>query len=205
MEVWGFRWMTIRRTSESWWQSTLASGSLAGREVRRRAKWGERVCRECLVWKHNLRFKQIMKQNACKCNQNIGLAETFIWIFSYDVMEKLEVLANSIHVCALSHTDIRKQVHIHTRAAANLSTDAVSLLSHVPLFCNPMDCSPRGSSVRGISQVRILEWVAISFSRRSSWPRDRTCVSSIAGRFFTTEPPGKPYPQAPRRKSKRAD
>ena len=48
-----------------------------------------------------------------------------------------------------------------------------------------MDYSPPGSSVHGISQARILEWVAISFSRRSSWPRDRTQVSCIAGRFFT--------------------
>ena len=42
-----------------------------------------------------------------------------------------------------------------------------------------MDCSPPGSSVHGTSQARILEWVAISFSRRSSWPRDRTQVSWI--------------------------
>jgi len=48
-----------------------------------------------------------------------------------------------------------------------------------------MDCSPPGSSVHGILQARILEWVAISFSRRSSWPRDRIWVSHIAGRFFT--------------------
>ena len=53
-----------------------------------------------------------------------------------------------------------------------------------PTLCNPMDCSPPGSSVHGILQARILEWVAISFSRRSSWPRDRTQVSHIAGRRF---------------------
>ena len=58
--------------------------------------------------------------------------------------------------------------------------------------CNPMDCSLPGSSIHGISRVRILEWVAIPFSRRSSWPRDWTRVSCLAGRFFTTEPPGKP-------------
>ena len=48
-----------------------------------------------------------------------------------------------------------------------------------------MDCSPQGSSVHGILQGRILEWVAISFSRESSQPRARTQVSCIAGRFFT--------------------
>ena len=47
-----------------------------------------------------------------------------------------------------------------------------SLLSHVQLFCNMMDCSPPGSSVHEIFQARILEWVAISSARGSSWPRD---------------------------------
>ena len=51
-------------------------------------------------------------------------------------------------------------------------------------LCNPMDCSPPGSSIHGISQARILEWVAISFSRGSSRSRDWTRVSCIAGRFF---------------------
>ena len=59
----------------------------------------------------------------------------------------------------------------------------------------PMDCSLPGSSVHGIFQARILEWAAISSSRGSSRPRDRTCtpcVSFMAGRFFTAEPRGKP-------------
>ena len=44
------------------------------------------------------------------------------------------------------------------------------------LFCNCMDCSPPGSSKHGMSQAGILEWVAISFSRGSFWPRDQTCI-----------------------------
>ena len=55
-----------------------------------------------------------------------------------------------------------------------------------------MQCSPPGSSVHGIFQARILEWVAVSFSRASSRPRDWICVYCIEGGFFTTEPPGKP-------------
>ena len=65
-----------------------------------------------------------------------------------------------------------------------------------PTLCDPMDCVPPGSSVHGISQARILERVAIFFSRRSSWPRDRNHISCIAGRFFTVEPPGKPFYKA---------
>ena len=51
-------------------------------------------------------------------------------------------------------------------------------------LCDPVGCSPTGSSVHGILQARILEWVAISFSRGSSWPRDQTQVSHTAGRHF---------------------
>ena len=50
---------------------------------------------------------------------------------------------------------------------------------------DPMDCSLPGFSVHGIFQARVLQWVAISFTRGSSWPRDRTQVSCIAGRCFT--------------------
>ena len=59
-------------------------------------------------------------------------------------------------------------------------------------LCDPLDCSPPGSSVSGILQARILEWVAISFSRGSSQPRDQTHVSCTVGGFFTSVPPGKP-------------
>ena len=55
-----------------------------------------------------------------------------------------------------------------------------------------MDCHPPGFFVRGISQARTLEWVAISSSRGYSRPRHWTYVSCLAGGFFTTEPPGKP-------------
>ena len=68
-------------------------------------------------------------------------------------------------------------------------------LSRVQLFCNPMDYSPSSSSVHGISQAGIPEWVAISSSRGSSRPRDQTCVSCLADGFFTAESPGKPRMQ----------
>ena len=72
----------------------------------------------------------------------------------------------------------------------------VQLLSHVWLG-DSMDCSPLGSSVHRILQARMLEWVAISYSSGSSWPRDGTCISCIsltlASGFFTAYPPRKPY------------
>ena len=53
-----------------------------------------------------------------------------------------------------------------------------------PILCKPMDCSPPGSSVHGIFKARILEWVAISYAKGPSWPKDWTQVFCTAGRFF---------------------
>ena len=61
----------------------------------------------------------------------------------------------------------------------------VLVAQRCPALCDPMDCSPPGSAFHGILQPRILEWVAILFSRGSSQPRDRTQVSCIADRFFS--------------------
>ena len=71
----------------------------------------------------------------------------------------------------------------------------LKLLQSYLTLCNPTDCSPSGSSAHGILQARILEWVVTPSFRGSSWRRNWTCVSCgscISGRFFTTEPPGKP-------------
>ena len=64
-------------------------------------------------------------------------------------------------------------------------SEAVKLAQSCPTLCDPMDCSLPRSSTHGILQARILEWVAISFSRRSSQPRDRSRVSRTVGRRFT--------------------
>ena len=77
-----------------------------------------------------------------------------------------------------------KNVH-HTRVLLVLKVKLKVLLTQsCPTLCDPTDRSPPGSSVRGILLARILEWVAIPFSRGFSRPRDRTQVSCIADRFF---------------------
>ena len=65
---------------------------------------------------------------------------------------------------------------------------SAKLLQLCPTLCDPMDRSPPGSSVYGMLQARILEWVAMLSSRGSSQPRDWTCVSYISciDRFFTS-------------------
>ena len=67
------------------------------------------------------------------------------------------------------------------------------LAAHLrPTLCDPMDCSPPGSSVHVTSQARILEWVAISFSKGSSRPGIKPASPALAGGFITSWPPGKP-------------
>ena len=71
-----------------------------------------------------------------------------------------------------------------TRLNDDMNTSVLVAQSYLPI-CDPMDCSPPGSSVHGMLQARIQEWVAIPFSRGSSQPRDRSKVSCTADRFFT--------------------
>ena len=79
---------------------------------------------------------------------------------------------------------VGKESTCHTGESESESEVAQSC----PTLCDPMDCSSPGSSVHGILQATILEWGAISFSRRSSRSRDRTQVSCIAGRRFNLWP-----------------
>ena len=70
---------------------------------------------------------------------------------------------------------------------------SVLVVQLCPTLCDPMDCGLPGSSVHGILQARILEWVAIPFSGGSSQPRDGARVSCLAGRFFTIWAKGKTH------------
>ena len=76
------------------------------------------------------------------------------------------------------------EMGIHWKADEVSHGDSVAAQLYSTLW-NPVDCSPPGSSVPGISQAGRLEWVAISFSRGASQSRDWTHVSCLAGRFFT--------------------
>ena len=98
----------------------------------------------------------------------------------------------------------QRRPHFHTKnnhvfyppslqLQSTLSPPLLLLSSHSVMSdsCDAVDCSMPGSSVPGISQGRILEWVAIFSSRASSWPKDQTRISWIAGISFTAEPLGK--------------
>ena len=84
---------------------------------------------------------------------------------------------NSLRACQMSTVTVAQDL---------ISADwLVSITQSCPTLCNPMNCSLPGSSLHGILQARVLEWVAISFSRGSSWLRDQTQVSRTTGRLFT--------------------
>ena len=74
---------------------------------------------------------------------------------------------------------------VESLAPAPLSVCSEVVTQSCPTLCDPMDCTLQGSSVHGIFQAQVLEWVDISFSRGSSPPRDQTRVSCIAGSSFT--------------------
>ena len=92
-----------------------------------------------------------------------------------------------MHPCLLSSV-VRDYNHsfAHTLTACHVSLRMrVFSRSVVSDSCDPIVCSPPGSSVHGLLQARILQWVATSQSRGSSWPGSRSRVSCIAGRCFT--------------------
>ena len=81
----------------------------------------------------------------------------------------------------------------HRPGFKSVSATSCCLVAQLcPTLCDPVDCGPKSSSVLWILQASILEWVVNSFPRASSQPRNGTHVFCLAGRFFATEPPGKP-------------
>ena len=81
---------------------------------------------------------------------------------------------------------IGQHLHVSPKKVRALVSQSCSAL------CDPMDYNPADSSVHGILQARILEWVPIPFPKGSSWSRDQTWVFRIAGGFLSSEPPGTP-------------
>ena len=110
------------------------------------------------------------------CNRHHKLHGNRKWIFDFCISPNLFQSSWSVPGTILS-LDWRTKNTKFISEIKNCSVVSDSL--------QPLECSQVGSSVHGVSQVRILEWATYPFSRESSWPRDWTWVSCIAGRFFT--------------------
>ena len=130
-----------------------------------------------------------------------AMQETRIWSLGQeDPLEKKMATHSSILAWRIPWTEkpSRLQSIGSQRTGQNWVTNTMimsvqfsSVSQSCPILCNPMDCSPPGSSVHGILQARILEWIVIPFSRGISKPRDQTLVSCITGRFLTILDTGK--------------
>ena len=101
---------------------------------------------------------------------------------SWTPLKWLRIAFNKLLIYLISKLDFCRA--FFQTSLCNISYSSGVALS-CPTLCDPMDNCLLDSSVHGIFQARVLEWVAISFSRGSSWPRDRTWVSCIVDRHFT--------------------
>ena len=137
-------------------------------------KWGWALCKFCLhsigqisvVWPHPLTWESIRQ-----CS-----------LLVYSEAKETDLTNNSPTRSTITNRKLVKKTTCYCHLVAKLC----------PPPYNLMDCHLSGFSVHGILQARILECVAISFFRESSQSRDQTRIYCLAGRFFTTESPGKP-------------
>ena len=95
-----------------------------------------------------------------------------------------ELQAISSHTCLCHHTYMHIGISITMYECVYIYVRVKVLVTQLCL-CDPMDCSPPGSSICGILQAGILEWIAMPFSKGCSQPRDQTWVSHMAGKFFS--------------------
>ena len=107
-----------------------------------------------------------------------------------EILKEKEVLASTEDRTALDQTMLSRMETFEVNGKVLLPNNDIAC--DVFLFATPWSVAYQAPPSLGIFQARILQWVAISFSRVSSWPRDQTRVSCITGRFFTTEPLRKP-------------
>ena len=142
--------------------------------------WGPSIfishCDSCVTWHSSPTYHswEFDKYKSAPDHQNTLEAPTKAGLLSLEVCSSypgLCVQSPCVNECHLAGSGGASSGHPQNVV--------VQSLSHIWLFCDPMGCSLPGSSVHAILQARILEWVAISFSRGSSQPRDRTRVSCI--------------------------
>ena len=117
----------------------------------------------------------------------------------FDIIINIFAFEKPIRVISFSQTK-KKRLGENGYIYHMAESFSCSLGAFATLSCNPMDDSPPGSSVHGISEGRILEWVDISFAMGSSWTKDWTCNTCIPGGLFPAQPSGKPQSTIPKYK-----
>ena len=139
------------------------------KKVEMRTLWG-RTINGSILWNELLETHTLSQGNGRKFCHCLG-----IW-----VKKKKKISMESERLdftCFMGYKNDQTNKFVEKIAISQLASVRAKLLQSCLILCDPMDCSRTGSSVHGIFQARILEWVAISFSRGSSLPRDQTCIS----------------------------
>ena len=117
-----------------------------------------------------------------------------LWSHWFDMLPSLCTKFSNMHKTILNSILFYHCLFLHQHHAALKTMCACKVAQSCPTLCDPVDCSPPGSSVHEILQAGILGCVAIPFSRGSSWPRDQTWVFCIASRFsYHLNHQGSPY------------
>ena len=150
-------------------------------------------------WKSHFLFDPADVGNLIFGSSAVSKSSLYIWKFSVHILWSLawRILNITLLVCETSALYSNLDILCHyfslgmkwkltfSSPVATAEVKRSEVAQSCPTLSGPVDCSLPGSSLHGIFQARILEWVAISFSRGSSQPRDRTEVSLIVGRRFT--------------------
>ena len=111
-----------------------------------------------------------LDQEFCSCSESCEMIALFNWCFIYIDDKTLGFLPQK---CTLWREKLFGLLYMYLY----ICYVQISVVQSCPTFCGPMDCSRPDPTVHGISQVRILEWIAISFSRGSSWSRIQAFLS----------------------------
>ena len=131
------------------------------------------------IGKSELKLLQCFRNIVCEGQWQRGMSWGWMELSAIEFFI-MKILNTIYPILCLVFREIKKKIsNTHSMLVKVLVAQLCLTL------CNPLDYSPPGSSVHGILQARILEWVAILFSSGSSWPRDWTQVSCTAGRFLT--------------------
>ena len=138
-------------------------------------------------------FKRLIKNGRCSNSRIIKetwIKDTLKYLKYWNIWEYPSVVPHCqfinykvLLISSKEEEQIKENRKIIWKQSISESESEVTQLCLT--LCDPMDCSLPGSSVNGIFHATVLEWVAISFSRGSCWPRDWTQVSCIVGRCFT--------------------
>ena len=131
------------------------------------------------MWNRCEHFRGPKPEEIARNLSDCSCGDSFLTSLSLCIVTFYNVLHCSGSATNPSYTYTHTHTHTYIYICACLVAQSMS-------DSDPMDCSsPSGTSVHGILQTKILEWVAIPFSRGSSWPRDWTGVPCVTGRFFT--------------------